>query len=185
MGIWEYFKKKGNSKNQSNLEFKTMEKPDFGKIQLENLNDYYNTQTKYGHRELKLDINFEVKSTNQTELNKILNFIDRIPALDKSNEIHIKNDLNLSPSMSQEYFTFYVEELEDELQNIIEVGKNLQTNIIRLHKKLNLIRVGLYPQADYFGTFDYSIDIDGEPCNQLLVVNINENGSLNHITWES
>ena len=39
-------------------------------------------------------------------------------------------------------------------------------------EKLNLIRVGIFPRASYFATFDYSIDIDGEPCNQLLVLNI-------------
>lgn len=52
-------------------------------------------------------------------------------------------------------------------------------------EKLNLIRVGIYPRASYFGTFDYSIDIDGEPCNQLLVVHINADGTLDYITWES
>ena len=54
-----------------------------------------------------------------------------------------------------------------------------------LMEQLNLTRVGIYPQASYFATFDYSIDIDGEPCNQLLVLNVNHDGTLYYITWES
>ena len=87
--------------------------------------------------------------------------------------------------MSHDYLRFYIEELEDELNNIIDVSGELQIDIIKLKEKLNLVRVGIYPEADYYGTFDYSIDLDGEPCNQLLVINLNEDGSLNYITWES
>ncbi len=61
---------------------------------------------------------------------------------------------------------------------------NLNSTILLL-EKLELIRGGIYPQASYFATFDYSIEIDGEACNQLLVVNVNEDGTLSYITWES
>jgi hypothetical protein len=71
---------------------------------------------------------------------------------------------------------------------IIDKDNNLPQEL-QLLNKLRLIRVGLYPDGkygtDHFATFDYSIDIDGEPCNYLLVVNTNEKGDLDHITWES
>ena len=167
------------------MNLKEMDKPNFGKIQLDNLEDYYDSTIKYGQRKINIDINFEVKSSSQTELNRVLNFIGKIPELDRINENYINLDLKKSPSMSHDYLRFYIEELEDELNNIIDVSGELQIDIIKLKEKLNLVRVGIYPQADYYGTFDYSIDLDGEPCNQLLVINLNEDGSLNYITWES
>jgi hypothetical protein len=162
-----------------------MERPKFEKFDLNNLEDYYAATVRYGERELEIDINFEVQSTDQQEINKILEFISNIPSYDSKNEIYIHNDLNKNPSVTQDYLLFYTEELEDDLQNIIEKSDEMATNISRLREKLNLIRVGIYPQADYFATFDYSIDLDGEPCEQLLVININADGSLDYITWES
>ncbi|TBN02759.1 DUF2004 domain-containing protein [Hyunsoonleella flava] len=29
------------------------------------------------------------------------------------------------------------------------------------------------------------MDIDGDTCNQILVLNINQDGTLDYITWES
>jgi len=162
-----------------------MERPKFEKFDLNNLEDYYAATVLYGERELEIDINFEVQSTDQQEINKILEFISNILSYDSKNEIYIYNDLNKNPSVTQDYLLFYTEELEDDLQNIIEKSDEMATNISRLREKLNLIRVGIYPQADYFATFDYSIDLDGEPCEQLLVININADGSLDYITWES
>ena len=88
--------------------------------------------------------------------------------------------------MSSDYLNFYLDELdESELAGIIDIKNRKKSRNSLLMEKLNLIRVGIYPQASYYGTFDYSIDIDGEPCNQLLVVNINKDGTLDYITWES
>lgn len=78
---------------------------------------------------------------------------------------------------------------EEELSSIIDFSDKEVSKELQLLGKLKLIRVGLYPDgkygADYYGVFDYSIEIDGEPCNQLLVVKTNENGDLDHIAWES
>ena len=69
---------------------------------------------------------------------------------------------------------------------IIDFGNQDEPKEKLLLNKLRLIRVGLYPDySEYYGIFDYSIDIDGEPCNQLLVVKTDNNGELDHITWES
>jgi hypothetical protein len=78
---------------------------------------------------------------------------------------------------------------KDELSKIIDTSQESSSFKTQLLEKLQLIRVGLYPNgkygATYFAAFDYSIEIDGEPCNQLLVVKTNEKGKLDNIAWES
>ena len=131
-------------------------------------------------------MNFETELTTQSELKKIQEFVNKIPELDNLNRTLIKADFKQDVSMTSDYLNFYLDELdESELAGIIDIKNRKKSRNSLLMEKLNLIRVGIYPQGSYFGTFDYSIDIDGEPCNQLLVVNINRDGTLDHITWES
>ena len=115
-----------------------------------------------------------------------MEFAKKIPEFDNQNRNYIKSDFEQDVSMTSDYLNFYLDELdESELGGIIDLKNQKKSKNSLLMEQLNLIRVGIYPQASYFATFDYSIDIDGEPCNQLLVVNINQNGTLDYITWES
>ncbi|WP_171594905.1 DUF2004 domain-containing protein [Marinifilum caeruleilacunae] len=168
------------------MEVLVLEKPDFAEIDLNKLTDYYDWTLKFGEGKLNLDLNFETETTSQFQLNQVIEFINKIPEFDIQNQNYIKADFEQSVSMTADYLNFYLDELsENELAGIIDLKNRKKSRSNLLMEKLNLIRVGIYPQASYFGTFDYSIDIDGEPCNQLLVVQINRDGSLNYITWES
>ena len=186
MAIFDLFKKNKKEPENSKVEIRILEKPDFTEIDIEKLKNYYNWKLNYGERIMKLDINFEIESTNQSELNQIREFINKIPEFDIQNRSYIKSDFEQDASEVSDYLNFYLDELdESELAGIINLKNRKNSRNSLLMKKLNLIRVGIYPQHSYFGTFDYSIDIEGEPCNQLLVVNINKDGTLNDITWES
>lgn len=187
MGIFDFFKKKKKEELDISVEeVGIFEKPDFTEINSEKLNDYYDWKLNFGDRKINLDLNFETETISESKLNQISNFIDKIPEFDKQNRRYIKKDFELNESMTLDYLNFYLDELdESELAGIIDVNGNNKSRLSFLMKKLNLIRVGIYPKASHFGTFDYSIDIDGEPCNQLLVLNINEDGTLDYITWES
>jgi len=186
MGIFDYFKKNKKEFEIDKVKIKILEKPDFKKINLEKLEDYYDWTLKFGERKINFDLNFETESTNQSELNQILEFVNKIPEFDNQNRIYIKADFNQDVSMTSDYLNFYLDEFdENELARIIDLKNREKSKNNLLIEKLNLVRVGIYPAASYFGTFDYSIEIDGEPCNQLLVLNINKDGSLDNITWES
>lgn len=186
MGILDFFKKNKDEPENRKVEIRILEKPDFTQIKFEKLEDYYDWTLNYGERKLNLDLNFEIESTNQSGLNQIIEFAKRIPEFDHQNQKYIKSDFEQNVSMTSDYLNFYLDELgETELGRIIDLKNRKKSRSSLLMEKLNLIRVGIYPQASYFATFDYSIDIDGEPCNQLLVLNINQNGTLDYITWES
>ncbi len=186
MGIFDFLKKNKREPENNEVEIRILEKPDFKEIDIEKLKEYYNWKLNYGERKMTLDINFETESTNQSELNQIIEFVNKIPDFDIQNQNYIMLDFEKDASEVTNYLNFYLDELyESELAQIINLKNRKKSKKILLMEKLNLIRVRIYPQYSYFGTFDYSIDIDGEPCNQLLVVNINKDGTLDHITWES
>lgn len=85
--------------------------------------------------------------------------------------------------MTSDYLIFYLDELdESELGGIIDLKNRKESRTSLLMEQLNLIRVVIYPQASHFTTFDYTIDIDGKPCNQLLVLNINQDGTLDYLS---
>ncbi len=168
----------------ANFEF-----PHFGQVDLTLLEEYYSIKIEWKGSFLNLDLNFLNKQITQEQAKIIKVFLDNIDNFEIQNKSVIDKDF-LEEGETADYINFYLDELdEDELSKIIDNNDKQSSTNNQLLDKLRLIRVGLYPDgkygADYYGVFDYSIDIDGEPCNQLLVVKTNETGDLDHITWES
>ena len=163
--------------------------PYFDQIDITSLDEYYNVEAKLNDNIIRLDINFDKKSIDENTYQNINTFLENINNFDEQNKSLIDKDLKES-GQSLDYINFYLDELDqNELATIIDIDDANNPKDKQLINKLKLIRIGLYPDgkygADYFGVFDYSIDIDGEPCNQLLVVKTNKTGELDHITWES
>jgi hypothetical protein len=165
---------------------KQLELQHFGSIDINQLEEYYSAKTEFNGQTIHLDLNFENKSISEEQGDGIKKFLDNILAYDLLNKIVIEKDFK-DEGESLEYINFYFDELdEEELSGIIDLGNQDEPKEKLLLNKLRLIRVGLYPDfSEYYGIFDYSIDINGEPCNQLLVVKTDSNGELDHITWES
>ncbi|MDQ3633063.1 MAG: DUF2004 domain-containing protein [Acidobacteriota bacterium] len=161
--------------------------PYFAEIDLTALDDYYEVDIDLNGNTINIDINFENKSSDRNKFDTVRNFLDKINKFDQQNKSYIDNDFK-KPSVTLDYITFYFEELDqDELSDIVDFNNAIVAKERQLLNKLKLIRVGIYPDhnSECYGVFDYSIDIDGEPCNELLVVKIDERGNLDHITWES
>lgn len=186
MGIFDIFKQKNEESGNGKVAIRTLEIPDFTQVDIEQLRDYYDWTLKYGERNLNLDLNFEIESITQSDFKQVIEFIKEIPKYDIQNREYIQSDLKQNVSIASEYLHFYLEELaESELGAIIDLNNRKKSRDSLLLEQLKLIRVGIYPQATYLASFDYSIDMNGKPCNQLLVVNINHNGTLENINWES
>jgi Protein of unknown function (DUF2004) len=168
---------------------KNIELPHFGRINFTQLDEYYAAVTEFNGLTLRLDLNFENKCISEVEIINIKKFLENISAFDVQNKTQIDKDFN-DEGEATDYINFYLDELdEEELRGIIDFENRDKPKEEQLLSKLRLIRVGLYPDrkfgADYYGVFDYSIEIGGEPCNQLLVVKTDNKGELDHITWES
>ena len=161
--------------------------PFFGEIKINSLKKYYETEAEIEGYRFQLDLNFEQESIEKNNLNKIENFIKNIILISKENVRHYFEDYEKGGE-TVDYIEYYFDEFE-ELNEIVKVDKFTTSESYQLLQKLELIRVGIYPDAkpemDYFGVFDYSIKIGEEFSNQLLVVKTDANGNLDHITWES
>ncbi|RBQ02797.1 DUF2004 domain-containing protein [Pedobacter miscanthi] len=164
--------------------------PYFGEIDLTQLKEYYDIEIKWNERKLNIDLNFGGKTISEEEIEKVKIFLDNIGKFDTQNKNHILDDFETQPSMTVDYINFYLDEFDDdELSEIIGINDKQISKEIQLLNQLKLVRIGFYPDEKYdserYAIFDYSIYLDGEPSNQLLVVIIDKNGELDHITWES
>lgn len=163
--------------------------PYFGQFNGQALEQYYSAEIEINDSKVSLDLNFEDESIDENTFQAIKNFLGNIHQFNEENKSLIWTDFK-AHGESFDYINFFFEELsEEQLSAIINIADKNIPKEEQLLNKLKLIRICLYPSAlsddSYFGIFDYSIYIDGEPCNQLLAVATNENGELDHITWES
>ncbi len=162
--------------------------PHFGKLQTENLEEYYNVDIEFKGKEIQIDLNFENKTIDTATFDKIKKFLENIGEFDKQNQSYIKSDFDdENGDTVKEYVTFHIEELGDEFLEQIDISSDDVDKEQTFLTKLDLIRVGLYPDGkyntSYFAVFDYTINRD--LSDQLIVVNIDENGTLDHLSWES
>lgn len=187
MGLFDFFKKKQTEQKNINENYAFLH---FGEININNLEEYYNVNIEINDVNINTDLNFKNKKIEKYGIEQIESFLKNINDFDNKNKVYIEKDFIEESGETLEYINFYLEEFnENDLSKLIDLDNHNIPKNIQLLKKLKLIRIGLYPDgkygANYFATFDYSIDIDGEPCNQLLVVNTDEKGNLHEINWES
>ena len=160
----------------------------FEKIQIENLEEYYNVDIQFNGKEIQIDLNFENKTIDASTFDKIKNFLENIEKFDKQNEDYIKSDFeNENGDTVKEYVTFHIEELGDDFLEQMDISSDETDKVQILLTKLHLRRIGLYPDGkydtSYFAVFDYSFN--PEFTDQLIVVKTDENGNLDHLSWES
>lgn len=154
--------------------------PYFGPIDPANLNWYYHTKIAFPDHDyiIGLDLNFKNKQIDAGMANDIANFLSDLEEIDKRNHLAIEKDFTDQVDETFGYIQFFIEELEE-----------MELNEKQLLQKLRLVRVKLYPDnkydIGYFAVFDYTIDIDGQPCNQVLVIKTGKEGTPIEITWES
>ena len=166
--------------------------PYFGPIDLANLKERYHTKIAFPDHGyiISLDLNFGKKQLEQKVADEIANFLSGLEELDEQNHLAINKDFIDQQSGTFEYFQFYLEELDqEELAKIVGKNEDKTPIEIRLLQKMRLARLGLYPDgksySNYFAVFDYSIDIDGQPCNQVLAIKMGKDGIPMAIDWES
>jgi len=167
----------------------TVQIPYFNNLEQNSVKEYYCTDAKVGGKKITLDLNFAKTVMDQKTLEVLKNILNRLPEIAQANIKAYRNDFS-KRGETHSYIEFYLEELfEEELKELIDITQEVEKQQKEILSKLELKRIGLYPDGKYgtkyFGVFDYSIKISGEFSNQLLVVKTDENGVLDHITWES
>ncbi|MCU0393206.1 MAG: DUF2004 domain-containing protein [Thermoflexibacter sp.] len=143
----------------------------FGKIEMDTIKDYYCVNTKIGEKDIQLDINFTKKSTDIFTMDIIEMFLKNIEYIDNKNVKSYKKDFK-DGGETDDYIEFYLDELfEEELMELVDIKLSKSKKQQQLLSKLELKRVGMYPdeknEIGYFGVFDYSIKIGNEYCDMV------------------
>ena len=160
--------------------------PHFGQIATDNLEEFYDVDINFNGNKLQIDLNFENKNIEFSQLEKVKLFIENLEKFNKQNKSYILDDYNDEDGDTVKfYLEHHLEELEkEELSKIINVEDDTTEQEKQLLAKLNIVRVGLYPDSeDTFAIFDYSIG--EEITNYLVVINTNETGELDYMSMES
>lgn len=157
----------------------------FGEIDLQQVKDEYISALTYDGRKVKLDLNlFDNEQTAPETIQKAHSFLEKI-------EEHIRNAYkSLSDDYEAEgetygYIEHHMEELEpEELAKIIDNYQPAIPQDDELFDKLQLQRIGLYPEDDdEFAVFDFSIG--DKYTDYLIAIFVNVNGDVVDLGIES
>lgn len=160
--------------------------PHFGQLSTENLEEYYTTNMDFNCNEVQVDLNFENKNIDPSQLKKVKNYLENIGKFDKLNKTYLHDDYNDKEGETVKFYVeHHLEEVEkEELSTLINFDDSATEPEQQLLKKLELVRVGLYPDSeDQFAILDYSIGRD--ITDYLVVINTDENGQLDYMAMES
>lgn len=194
MGLFDFLKKnKDNNteKDSNNIKLENtlpeyFELPYFGKLNINSLEDYYESATSINGQEVRIDLNFDNSSSDKLKMANLKNVLENIEKFDKLNKVYIENDYNdFDGDTVKPYLENHLEQFdEEEMSQLIDKSDTINSPEKQLLSKLSLVRLGLYPDNDeYLTTFDYSI---GKDITQyLVVITTDKDGKLNYITMES
>jgi len=166
---------------------------DIGNIKLDDLDDGYSGELKFDNRKIPLYLDFhDYEKTQIDNLKAVENIVEKIHNIDEQNKKFYFTDFN-NGGEAKSHVEFYFEEFEeeeDELMKIIDTNQPMESQELEFLTKFELVGIGMCPaltliKGNAFATFDYSIKIDGEFSNQLLVVRTDYLGNPFDVDWES
>lgn len=159
--------------------------PNFGIINIESLDEYYEAEVDFNNSTIQVDLNFEDKSITEERMDVLKQFIENLRIHDINNKKFIQKDFeNSNEDSVQDYIEDHLNELPlDDIETLVGANTKSTDRPEQLLKKLHLIRVGLYPHSKEFAIFDYTIG--RELTNYVVAVNTDENGNLSFISIES
>ena len=160
--------------------------PHFEPINIDALDEYYDTEMMLNDKAIQIDLNFENKSIAPEKMDQVKNILAQLLQLDQQNKTYIANDFEDEDGDTvRTYVEHHLEEIgRDELAAFIDFNNANLTPEQQCMHHLHLVRLGLYPDSeDYFATFDYSLGKD--LTDYLVVINIDAEGQLQYLTMES
>ncbi|MGN8069735.1 DUF2004 domain-containing protein [Mucilaginibacter sp. SG564] len=158
--------------------------PFFNELDSDSLTDYYEIDIDLEQNQIQLDINFDETNIEPGRLAVLKSYLDDLPKIIDTAKKEIFNDFDQGDAV-KEYLTFHTEELDQsDLDKLLKnTDKNLSIDL-QLLSILKLRRIGFYPdEEEEFAILDFILDKD--ISQYILVVKMNDNKTLDHITMES
>ena len=156
----------------------------FGEIDTDNLEEYYDAEIFLNGRQIEMDITFDEKSISVDKLEKINQWLTNIQKLDELGITTIKDDFKNGNNV-KEYIEHHLDELDnDDIETLISKATEGTTKEEKMLFSIKLKRIGFYPETEErFINLDYTLD--NELTDYLVVLDFTEDGKLHYITMES
>ena len=163
---------------------RSLEISPFGKIDPNNIEEYYDGRVEVDGKDVKIDLNFESESVDSDLLKDVENVISKISEFAKLAWLAISEDwdLDLESETARFYLQHHLDEFSEE--EIVKLFGTSNVDKSIFFKALSLVRIGLYPEDDeMFTVFD--IQLSKELTNYLMSVSISSDGKVTDIDFES
>ena len=156
----------------------------FDDLDLECLDEYYESEIEVPGSIVPIDLNFESSSVDVSVIESLKGLIARIDELAKDAFLSISEDFDLGDE--SETARFYLEHHLDELNKDEKLSIFGTENVGRdeFLSALKLYRIGFYPEdEEAFAVFD--VQLPKDLTDYLMAVTFDVDGNLSYITMES
>ncbi len=162
----------------------TVEINPFDNIDINNLEEYYDSVISVDGNAIEVDLNFESESIEIDLLKPLSTFFQNIESFSVSAFNAISKDFDLGDE--SETARFYLQHHIDELSESEILSIFGTTNIDKeiFFKHLSLARIGFYPEGEEdYAVFD--IQLPEEYTNYLMAVTFDSEGNVSYISFDS
>lgn len=155
----------------------------FGEVEINSPQETTEGKVTIDNHQIELDLNFY---DGVPEHNWVAEYEDYIKDLEQHKadvEAAIRADYEDGGDV-KEYVDFHFEELDASVIDKALAGTDAsKPKEERLLSALKLVRIGFYPGNENYAVWDYTIG--REIADMLVVVNTDNTGKINYVTWES
>ena len=159
----------------------------YGDIDINNAEEYYESEIELDAEKIQIDMWFEEKWINESVIRDADNFLNEFRRFYEISKSSLEKDFGSGLEV-KEYLEHHLDQLNESEQ--IDLGLNPTDDLPKktkdLYAKLHLKRVGLYPTGAFgaeFAIFDFTIGAD--LTQYLVVIKMNKEGIISELTTES
>lgn len=166
---------------------KSLTLPYFGQLEADKLLPLYKASMAFSGFEVSLELHFDTNSNEQEVFDRIYNFLNNIAQLDQLNKSYIYENYHDETAELgvRDYIQYHLLEIEQEkLAPILQLQHPTIPLYKQLLEKLHLVSISIHFENEYLSVvFEYALGSD--ISKELVVINTDEFGDLDYISWES
>ena len=155
----------------------------FGEVEINSPQETTEAKLLIPNLQIELDLNFYDGRPEYDWVAEYENYIKDLKQHKANVEAAIRSDYKDGGDV-KEYVDFHLEELDVSIIDKVLAGTDAsKPKEERLLTVLKLVRIGFYPGDEDYAIWDYTIG--REIADMLVVVNTDNTGKINYVTWEN
>jgi hypothetical protein len=157
----------------------------FGKVDLNNTEEYIDVLTNINGNEVSIDLNIIEEKITKKSILPTISFLENLPEIEKTAHKQVLSNFK-NGSIVKDYIEHHIGEFNDEeLKSLgIESTDSSESKKEKFLNKIHLKRIGIYPEEwDSLAIFDYTINDD--LTQYLIVLKFDSDGKFVDIYTES